>query len=143
MPIDTVIFYDHQYNGDNEDRFDYKDYYSIEGLASGTYNFYVWDGCDYFMPKVWQEITTDALPYVEHLCWYYYSGNGQDSNVVKTMAYIQKPSGFYASYASDVIEYRFIYPINGIYDTTEWKKMPAGEYNGPSSRPVCSAPSAP
>ena len=130
MPIDTVIFYDHQYNGDNEDRFDYKDYYSIEGLASGTYNFYVWDGCDYFMPKVWQEITTDALPYVEHLCWYYYSGNGQDSNVVKTMAYIQKPSGFYASYASDVIEYRFIYPINGIYDTTEWKKMPAGEYNG-------------
>ena len=130
QPLDTLVFYDHQYSGEDESRFDYKDYYSIGGLAAGTYNLYVWDGCGYFMPKVWQEITTDALPYIYNLCWYYSSGNPTDSNVVKTRVYVQKPSGYYASFVPDVIEYRFLYPIGGVYDTSEWKRLPAADYSG-------------
>ena len=131
FPIDTLVFYDRMYTGEDETMYNHKDYYSIDSLASGSYYLYVWDGCEYYLPMVWQNIGTADLPYIENVCWYYYSGNTRNRNVIKFSAQVQSPSGYYAQSIPDVIEYRFIYPeVGGIRDTSTWKRLPAGTYSG-------------
>ncbi len=121
-PIDTVVFSGRMYAGEDEDRYDYKDYYSIEGLAAGKYYFLVSDGCAYVMPLVNETITTVESPYVGTVCWHSNSGNPADSNVTKIELRIITIPGFYATRIPECVEYRIIYPeFDGIIDTTQWK----------------------
>ena len=137
VPLDTLVFHDHMYSGEDDTKYDYKDYYSIDSLAPGKYIMYVWDGCEYYLPMVLKNIETANLPYIENVCWYYYSGNNQNRNVIKLDAKVQSPCGYYAYSIPDVIEYRFIYPeIAGVRDTTAWKHLPPGNYSGEGSRTI-------
>lgn len=128
-PIDTIIFSGPMYAGTSATSYDYKDHYSIENLAPGKYFFFVWDDCDYHLPKVWQTVGTANPPYISNVCWYNSPVTFADSNTFKFDVSVNSASGYYASYIPDAIEYRIIYPeINGIADTTAWKRLPAGSY---------------
>ncbi len=135
-PIDTVVFSERQYNGNRKTRYDYKDYYSIDGLAPGKYKFYVWDGCEYHLPMVWQEILTEKLPHVRDICVYSSSYPYSIDAVVYGMNIaVGGNRTYYLDSLWEVSEYRFIYPeINGVRDTTPWKHFKQNQYYNGSFR---------
>lgn len=69
VPVDTIYFDGNQYTGTNQSRYDYKEYYSIDSLASGKYFFFVEDGCDYHLPRVWQQIREVQPPKITSVSW--------------------------------------------------------------------------
>ncbi len=133
-PIDTLVFYNRMYDGEDENQYNYKDYYSIDSLAPGKYLMYVWDGCFYYLPVIWQKIETCNLPYINDVCWFYTSDNTKDHNVIKFSVKIENTNSVYESKIPDLMEYRFIYPeVGGSQDTTAWKHLPNGNY---TSNPI-------
>ena len=123
VPMDTVVFHDHQYTGNDYTQYNYKDYYSFDSLAPGKYYFYVWDGCGYYLPIVWQEVKTVELPHITDVCFYGKSYLfSKDAVVHGVTITIGGNTDFYRNSFRDVVEYRFIYPeINGVRDTTPWQ----------------------
>jgi uncharacterized protein (TIGR02145 family) len=129
-PMDTVVFPERQYTGNVITQYDYKDYYSIDSLAPGKYDFYVWDGCGYHLPLVWQEIKTAELPHVTDVCFFNNSyAQSKDAVVHRMYVWVEGDRLYHGSF-KEVAEYRFIYPeINGVRDTTPWKHFE----NGPTA----------
>lgn len=58
----TDVFETNQYNGNYTTEWNYKNYYSMERLPAGVWDFLVEDGCGYKMPVHTTEVTT-----VEHI----------------------------------------------------------------------------
>lgn len=132
-PIDTVEFHDRIYAGEDATRYDYKDYYTIDGLSEGKYYFHVSDGCGYALPIVNETIDSTELPYVSQVCWFKNTGNPSDSNITKIRLSIVTVPGYYEARIPECVEYRFIYPeLDGIIDTTEWKH-PSGPFTPTSN----------
>jgi len=129
-PMDTVVFPERQYTGNVITQYDYKDYYSIDSLAPGKYDFHVWDGCGYHLPLVWQEIKTAELPHVTDVCFFNNSyAQSKDAVVHRMYVWVEGDRLYHGSF-KEVAEYRFIYPeINGVRDTTPWKHFE----NGPTA----------
>ena len=124
QPIDTIYFDGNQYTGTNQNRYDYLEYYSIDSLASGKYFFFVEDGCDYHLPRVWQEVREVQEPKITAVSWYAWSGSYADSNVIRVQMTVNMPNAYYTN--PEYVQYRFIHEdINGITDTTfrKWLKQ--------------------
>ena len=123
VPIDTIYFDGNQYTGTNQNRYDYLEYYSIDSLASGKYFFFVEDGCDYHLPRVWQEVREVQEPKITAVSWYAWSGSYADSNVIRVQMTVNMPNAYYTN--PEYVQYRFIHEdINGITDTTDWQYVP-------------------
>lgn len=129
--IDT--FFQRQYKGNSRSRYDYKDYYSIERLPKGNWQFNVEDGCGYGFPPHFQTVGVMDAPYPLVLFSYSQSGPYADSiseRVVSAVVNIQNQANdlYYNRYRyhinnlSKVAEYRFIYkdPLG----TSNWRPVP-------------------
>lgn len=66
-PLDTLVFPTNQYMGDDDSRYDFYEYYSVENLSAGEYMFFVEDGCDYHLPRVSQTIGATGVPYISKI----------------------------------------------------------------------------
>ena len=123
VPFDTIYFPTNQYTGTNYNRFDFNEYYSIDSLASGKYFFFVEDGCDYHLPRVWQQVREVQPPKITSVSWNAWSGSYADSNVIRTTITVNLPNANYNK--PEYVQFRFIHEnINGITDTTPWQYVP-------------------
>ena len=125
QPIDTFVFADRMYSGNDINQYDYKDNYTLDSLAPGLYKIYFWDGCGYRMPVVNGKVDTAYLPYINQICWYYSPGNLKYYNIIRFAVKVTVPNMYYSDCLVENTEYRLIYPeIGGVRDTTAWKKLP-------------------
>jgi len=119
--VRSTIFGGRQYDGTDESRYDYKDYYSIDSLSGNWWTFHVEDGCGYGLPDVSARVVTKSMPQPVSLYIFASSGNFSDSNVVK----VEIPFGIYINDLQDLMHqycrYRFRYA--GLADG-EWHQMP-------------------
>lgn len=118
----TVVFDGNQYNGTNENRYDYHDYYTIDSLAGGVWDFYVVDGCDYGLPRTSETVEVVPFPSLDYIEVAASSGNMGDSNVVKVNAVINSPYDYYTAMIPDYVQYRFTHA--GFADGP-WRNMPS------------------
>ncbi len=130
--LDTIFFFGRQYSGNNDQRYDYENHYSVDSLAPGHYDFYVEDGCEYKWSVITLPNGVDSIepPTVTGIKFDGWSTTATDSNVIKTIVTIKIPHKYYTK-DPGFLQYRFIHKdINGITDTTEWRALPyAGNNN--------------
>ncbi|MBP5650355.1 MAG: hypothetical protein J6X01_04685 [Bacteroidales bacterium] len=117
----TLFYNNHQYNGSDDRRYDYRDYYSVEDLPEGEWDFYMEDGCNYGLPRVGQSVEVVQFPYLDYVEVYASSGNFSDSNVVKVNAVINSPYDYYTEMIYDYVQYRFTY--EGL-PASPWRNFP-------------------
>lgn len=84
----------------------YKDYYTIDGLGAGTWDFYIQDGCDYGLGVTTAEITVVDPPIVKRIDVFASSGNMNDSNVVKVNAQMSYAYQYYLQQFKGNMSYR-------------------------------------
>lgn len=118
----TVVYNSNQYSGTNENRYDYHDYYTIDSLPGGTWDFYLEDGCSYGLPRTSETIEVVPFPYLDYIEVAASSGNMADSNVVKINAVIESPYDYYTAMIPDYVQYRFTH--SGFADGP-WRNMPS------------------
>ena len=121
--LKTVTFTEPQ-TGQDSLLYNYKDYYTIDSLPPGDWDFYLVDGCGYGLPRTGQIVESINFPRLDYLEVYASSGNFADSNVVKINAVIDQQFDYYTKKLSEYVQYRFI-----IGDTTAsdvpWKVFPS------------------
>lgn len=125
---DTVrhaVFYHRVNNGNSTYYANYRDYYTFDSLAIGTYSIYVSDSCGYVVPITFT--ISDAEPY-------YYSTLVTVSNTVcpdetvipfeiqrhHITGYGYSWYDYMLPYLDSILQYRFVNPDN---DTTEWRNL--------------------
>lgn len=117
----TVVFPDRQYDGTSEDRFDFRDFYSIDSLPGGRWAFNVEDGCGYGLPSVVETVSASRLPDPYYLSQFASSGNFSDSNVVKLEVEYKTSVEGLQEMMHNHVSYRLLY--DGLM-TGEWHPMP-------------------
>ena len=123
--IDTIIFTGRQYTGSNNEDYNYKDYYSVDSLAPGNYDFYIEDGCGYKWARISASVGTVEPPTVTGITFNGWSTSTSDSNVIKTTVTVNVPNKYYLK-DPGYLQYRFIHKdINGVTDTTGWSSLNA------------------
>lgn len=105
----TIIINDYMYSGTNEEKYNYKYYYSVDSLPVGTWEFFVVDGCDYGLPRTIQTVDEISLPKLSNIEVFASSGNFADSNVVKINAVLDQYYGYYNYLLTGYVQYRFLY----------------------------------
>ncbi len=105
----TLVFYDHQYDGIDENRYDYEYYYTIDNLPAGEWDCYLVDGCEYGLPRTGQTVEVVPFPQLDYVELYASSGNMMDSNVIKINAVINAPYAYYNEMIPEYVQYRFIH----------------------------------
>lgn len=118
----TLVFETAMYSGTDPSRYDYKNYYSVDSLPPGNWDFYLVDGCGYNLPRAGQIVDVIDFPKLDYVEVFASSGNKEDSNVVKINAVLDKPYEYYAAMMPQFAQYRFIY--NG-EPSSDWKPFPA------------------
>lgn len=119
--LKTVVFDTNQNFGNNTWNQFYKDYYSIDSLPAGAWEFQVEDGCGTGMPKVNMTIVTTQFPKIDNMVICAKTSNDADSNVVQIRTSFFPNLGYYLFQRADVGEYRFTY--DG-FQSNGWKKYP-------------------
>lgn len=117
----TKRFAERQYDGNVVDRYDYRDYYTIDSLPAGDWDFYVVDGCGYGLPRTGQVVEKVDFPKLDYVEVYASSGNFSDSNVVKINAVLDKDYEYYSALMPEYAQYRFVYEGFG---AGEWAPFP-------------------
>lgn len=105
----TIIINDYMYSGTNEEKYNYKYYYSVDSLPVGTWEFFVVDGCDYGLPRTIQTVDEISLPKLSNIEVFASSGNFADSNIVKINAVLDQYYGYYNDLLTGYVQYRFLY----------------------------------
>lgn len=118
----TVVFDGKQYSGTDENRYDYHEYYTIDSLPGGVWDFYMVDGCQYGLPRTTETVEVVQFPYLDYVEIYASSGNMEDSNVVKVNVVINSPYDYYTEMIPDYVQYRFTH--EGFADGP-WHNMPS------------------
>ena len=116
----TEVFNGHLHTGQNMREYDYVDYYSIDSLPGGNWDFTVEDGCGYGLPFVNQRVSVINFPLPSYTMLYAASGNFADSNVIHlSISYrnVTSPQEIFSTHT----QYRF---RNGSFGTTEWRQLP-------------------
>lgn len=123
------IFEHRPYDGNDPEKYNYKDYFSIDSLPGGNWGFYVVDGCGYGLPRMNQEVVVKHFP--TPMCYNIWSssGNMADSNVIKINIQFNYTEilGLH-NLMHQYAKYRFVY---GDLGASEWKMMPASTEQNP------------
>ena len=119
-----IVTFNSSQTGQDSLLYNYKDYYTIDSLPPGDWDFYLVDGCGYGLPRTGQIVESINFPKLDYIEVFASSGNFADSNVVKINAYIDQQYDYYTEMLSEYVQYRFI-----IGDTTgsdvPWKEFPS------------------
>lgn len=118
----TVSFDGPQYDGTDLSLYNYKDYYTIDSLPGGDWDFYLVDGCDYGLPRTGQTVEVINFPTLDYVEVFASSGNMSDDNVVKINAVLDHDYSYYTSLLPDYAEYRFLYDGT---PSSDWKPFPS------------------
>jgi len=109
----TVTFDDRMYSGNDEWRYDYKDYYTIDSLPAGDWDFYLEDGCGSGLPRTGAIVETVQVPNLHDIEVYAASGNPRynsfapyDSNVIRINAELDMPYYPYLDSLARYMSYR-------------------------------------
>lgn len=123
--LKTVVFENPMYDGDDENRYDYKDYYTVDSLPAGTWRFYVRDACHYGMAVTVETVPIASLPLVNVIDVYASTGTGRltDSNVVKIRTNMNYPYEYYISELYNFMTYRIFRAGSPVTDDS-WKPFP-------------------
>lgn len=128
-PYRTDTFPDRLYNGSSPERYDYRDYYTIEDLDAGNYVFRVSDGCGYSMPYVSATVASLPETYNQNSMYIFRDPPAFSSNILRfsLLQTMFSDNSFYY-YAYSVLqaqaswwEYRI--DIDGIYSSPGWKDI--------------------
>lgn len=120
------IFPERQYSGTDPLLYNYKDYYTMDGLPGGDWDFYMVDGCGYGMPRTGQTVEVIHFPELDYVN-VYASADGyqlRDSNVVKIDAVLDADFSYYSALLPEYVSYRFVYDGHPGSDA-DWKPFPA------------------
>ena len=117
----TMVFDSPQYSGSDPHRYDYADYYTIDDLPGGVWDFFLTDGCGYGLPKVVQEVEVVSVPLLDEIGVYASTGNMLDSNVIKIDAKLKPYLSYYVNTLNPHMQYRFSFDGHVIGD---WKPYP-------------------
>lgn len=117
----TVDFAAPLYSGTDPLRYDYEDYYTIDDMPSGDWDFFLTDGCGYGLPRVEQTVEVVSVPLLDAIGVYASSGNPLDSNVVKISATLKPFLSYYVNALQSHMQYRFSYDGHPVGD---WKAFP-------------------
>ena len=96
-----------QYTGTDASRYDFKDYYSMDSLPAGEWDFYLQDGCGYGLPRTGQVVEVVSIPILKNVEVYAASDNMLDSNIIRINSVLNSPYEYYIHEFSDSMEYRF------------------------------------
>lgn len=118
----TLVFDTNQYKGTNDKLYNYKDYYTIENMPEGDWDFYVVDGCEYGLPRTGQHVNVIGFPKLDYVEIYASSGNFIDFNVVKINAVLDEDYAYYSELLPQFAEYRFTY--GDAFPASEWRPFP-------------------
>lgn len=126
----TAVFDTYQHTGNVETQSDYHDYYTIDSLGSGLWDFYMVDGCQYGMPRVSQTVNEVAMPQLKRVEIVASSGNISDNNVLRINAVLNDDYlSYYGKLFQPYMEYRFL--VDSLQEdgniTVPWQEFP---YNG-------------
>ena len=117
----TVVFDTNQYNGTSPTSFNYKDYYSIDSLPAGNWDFYVVDGCEYGLPRVTESVSTVNFPNLSSVSINSISEISANKSVVKIIVALDNNTSYYSSLLPLFAKYR----IRHVGETEiSWKPFP-------------------
>lgn len=136
---DTIrreVFHQRQHNGTDSLYADYKDYYTFDSLAAGTYRIVAYDACSYSLVLYHTVPLNDVR--VNYLCFRNVPPNSSDSNTVRFAVQFNTPMSvcnYDYSYYESIFQYRFIHPDgSGQTDTSSWHPVVGSSlsnlYNG-------------
>lgn len=120
----VVTFDTNQYFGSNENLYDFKDYYSVDMLPAGDWDFYLVDGCGTGLPRTGAIVGTIGVPKLRDIEIYASSGNPYDSNVVRINSVLDNYYHYYLFNLSDYMSYRIYLDTLNNSSTTAWKPYP-------------------
>jgi len=118
----TVVFDGPQYDGEDLTLYNYKDYYTVDSLPGGDWDFYLVDGCDYGLPRTGQTVEVINFPLLDYVEVFASSGDMTDDNVLKINAVLDQDYSYYTSLMPDYAEYRLSYDGT---PSSDWKPFPA------------------
>lgn len=123
--LKTVVFENPMYDGNDESKYNYKDYYTVDSLPAGTWRFYVRDACHYGMAVTVETVTTVQPPLVNAIDVYASTGNAHltDSNVVKIRANMNYQYVYYIQELCNFMTYRIFKAGSSVNDDS-WKPFP-------------------
>ena len=121
--LKSVVFENPMYEGDDETRYDYRYYYSIDSLPAGTWKFYVHDACHYGMAVTIETVDIVPIPMVEAIDVYASTGRLTDSNIVKIRTNMNYPYKYYIQELCNFMSYR-IYKEGVPVTDDSWKPFP-------------------
>lgn len=116
----TATFFERQYNGTFPSAYNYKDYYTIDSLGVGLWDFYLEDGCGYGLPRIEESVQVTQMPTPTHINVFAASANLQDSNVVRIQVNFDKRPVIFKELMEKYARYRFVY--DGA-TTSEWRAI--------------------
>ena len=116
----TVIFSERQYDGNIPSEYKYKDYYTIDSLGVGLWDFYLEDGCGYGLPRIEESVQVIQMPIPTFINVFAASANLRDSNVVRVQVNFDKRPVIFKELMEEYARYRFVY--DGA-TTSEWRKI--------------------
>lgn len=118
-------FDENQYSGNQINRYDYRDYYTLDSLAKGNYKLIIQDGCSYSVVRYYNVVEREfSFPNVSIYHW--------DARIVCEDSLMLLPFGIRCNelldyempYYNSLFQYRFINPAqNGTFDTTAWSSV--------------------
>ncbi len=118
-----------QYNGNADNRYDFRDYYTIDNLSAGDYIFRVTDGCGYSMPFVSGTVAEAEANYQQNSMYIFQDPPSISSNIIR-FSLLQNMFGnnsfYYYAYMTlygnqSWWEYRI--NIDGVYSSPGWKDI--------------------
>ena len=116
--LGTVVFATHQYSGDDTARYDYLDYYTVDSLPVGTYDFIVTDGGGNTIMITYVSISEASIyPYQFYVAAR--STKLKDYNIIGVMTDVPVPY-YYMDELLENAQYRIIYGDNGGIYTSRW-----------------------
>lgn len=134
--VRLVVFDQPQHNGTDSLYADYKDYYTFDSLAAGTYRIEAYDACSYTL--VFHHTVEMNNVQLSYLQYKRNPNNNSDSNTVRFRVQFYCPKSVYNydyAFFESIFQYRFIHADgSGQTDTSTWKPINgstlASSYNG-------------
>lgn len=116
----TEVFNGRMYNGTSMTLYNYKDYYTIDSLAAGRWDFYVEDGCGYGLPKIEESVEIMRFPSPSYINVCAAAYNLEDSNVVNIELGFDKVAAIHRELMERFARFRFVYDGLG---ESEWRNF--------------------
>lgn len=102
--------------GNDPERYDYRNYYSVESLPPGTWKITPVDGCRKQGQYTIQEVESVEPPHLDHIEVLAAAPHENDSNIVQIYAVLSSDNEYYLHQATQKMKYRFFVENSDLQD---------------------------